>query len=148
MLLTVGKLEPFKPEEARRVRADGHIVKPFEASELLTAITRLGIAWCRSKLTVALVRCQAWNALATAAARKRKTPTPILAGRAGCVSRAKKKEEPEPEAEDAAAAAPFRDFRKTKGKAAANAPFSVKAPPPPGQDPAWSQHSARITPDD
>jgi len=41
VLLTVGKLEPFKPEEARRVRADGHIVKPFEASELLTAITRL-----------------------------------------------------------------------------------------------------------
>ena len=41
VLLTVGKLEPFKAEEARRVRADGHIVKPFEASELLTAITRL-----------------------------------------------------------------------------------------------------------
>ena len=41
VLLTVGKLEPFKPEEARRVRADAHIVKPFEASELLTAITRL-----------------------------------------------------------------------------------------------------------
>ena len=41
VLLTVGKLEPFKPEEARRVQADAHIVKPFEASELLTAITRL-----------------------------------------------------------------------------------------------------------
>ena len=41
VLLTVGKLEPFKPEEARRVRADAHIVKPFEASELLSAITRL-----------------------------------------------------------------------------------------------------------
>ena len=41
VLLTVGKLEPFKPEEARRVKADAHIVKPFEASELLTAITRL-----------------------------------------------------------------------------------------------------------
>ena len=41
VLLTVGKLEPFKAEEARRVRADAHIVKPFEASELLTAITRL-----------------------------------------------------------------------------------------------------------
>jgi len=33
VLLTVGKLEPFKPEEARRVRADAHIVKPFEASD-------------------------------------------------------------------------------------------------------------------
>jgi CheY-like chemotaxis protein len=41
VLLTVGKMEPFKPEEAKRVRADGHIVKPFEASELLAALTRL-----------------------------------------------------------------------------------------------------------
>ena len=40
-LLTVGKLEPFKPEEARRVRAEGFIVKPFEASELLSALTKL-----------------------------------------------------------------------------------------------------------
>jgi CheY-like chemotaxis protein len=41
ILLTVGKLEPFKPEEAKRVRADGFIVKPFEASELLSALTKL-----------------------------------------------------------------------------------------------------------
>jgi CheY-like chemotaxis protein len=41
VLLSVGKLEPFKAEEARRVRAEGYIVKPFEASELLTALTRL-----------------------------------------------------------------------------------------------------------
>jgi CheY-like chemotaxis protein len=41
VLLTVGKLEPFKPEEARRVKADAFIVKPFEASELLTALTKL-----------------------------------------------------------------------------------------------------------
>lgn len=41
ILLTVGKLEPFKPEDARRARADAFIVKPFEASELLTALTRL-----------------------------------------------------------------------------------------------------------
>jgi twitching motility two-component system response regulator PilH len=41
ILLTVGKLEPFKPEEARRVRADAFIVKPFEAMELLAALTRL-----------------------------------------------------------------------------------------------------------
>jgi CheY-like chemotaxis protein len=41
ILLTVGKLEPFKPDEARRVRADAFIVKPFEASELLTALTKL-----------------------------------------------------------------------------------------------------------
>ena len=41
VLLTVGKLEPFKAEEARRVRADAHLVKPFEATELLAALTKL-----------------------------------------------------------------------------------------------------------
>jgi CheY-like chemotaxis protein len=41
ILLTVGKLEPFKPEEVKRVRADAFIVKPFEASELLSALSKL-----------------------------------------------------------------------------------------------------------
>ncbi len=41
VLLTVGKLEPFKPEEAKRVRAEGFIVKPFEASELLSTLAKL-----------------------------------------------------------------------------------------------------------
>src|ERR1051325_11061109 len=41
VLLTVGKLEPFKAEEARRVHADAHLVKPFEATELLATLTRL-----------------------------------------------------------------------------------------------------------
>jgi twitching motility two-component system response regulator PilH len=41
ILLTVGKLEPFKPEEAKRARADAFIIKPFEASELLSALTKL-----------------------------------------------------------------------------------------------------------
>ncbi|HEY7353934.1 MAG TPA: response regulator [Terriglobales bacterium] len=41
VLLTVGKMEPFKTDEAKRVRADGHIVKPFDASELLAALTKL-----------------------------------------------------------------------------------------------------------
>ena len=41
VLLTVGKLEPFKPDEAQRVRAEGYIVKPFEASELLSALSKL-----------------------------------------------------------------------------------------------------------
>ena len=41
ILLTVGKLEPFKPEEAKKARADGFIVKPFEASELLSALSKL-----------------------------------------------------------------------------------------------------------
>ena len=41
VLLTVGKLEPFKPEEAQRVRANAFIVKPFEASELLSTLSKL-----------------------------------------------------------------------------------------------------------
>src|SRR5467141_4221697 len=41
VLLTVGKLEPFKPEEAKRVRAEGFIVKPFEASELMSVLSKL-----------------------------------------------------------------------------------------------------------
>jgi hypothetical protein len=34
-------MEPFKADEAKRVRADAHIVKPFEASELLAALAKL-----------------------------------------------------------------------------------------------------------
>src|SRR3981081_4902151 len=34
VLLTVGKLEPFKPQEARRVKADAHIVTPFDSREV------------------------------------------------------------------------------------------------------------------
>src|SRR5262245_11101268 len=41
VLLTVGKMEPYKPEEGQRVKADGVIVKPFEASDLLAAIQKL-----------------------------------------------------------------------------------------------------------
>ncbi len=41
VLLTVGKLEPFKPEEAQRARAEAFIVKPFEASELLSTLSKL-----------------------------------------------------------------------------------------------------------
>jgi CheY-like chemotaxis protein len=41
VLLTVGKMEPFRPEEGARVKADGVIVKPFEASDLLAAVQKL-----------------------------------------------------------------------------------------------------------
>ena len=41
VLLTVGKLEPFKAEEAKRVHADSFIIKPFEATELLTVLSKL-----------------------------------------------------------------------------------------------------------
>lgn len=38
VLLTVGKMEPYKPEDANRVKADGVIVKPFEATDLLAIV--------------------------------------------------------------------------------------------------------------
>ncbi len=41
VLLTVGKMEPFKAEEGTRAGADGLVVKPFEASDLLAAIKKL-----------------------------------------------------------------------------------------------------------
>jgi len=46
VVLTVGKMEAFKPEEGNRVGADGLIVKPFEATELLAVVKKLteGIA--------------------------------------------------------------------------------------------------------
>jgi len=41
VLLTVGKMEPYRPEDANRVRADGVIIKPFEASDLLAVVKKL-----------------------------------------------------------------------------------------------------------
>jgi CheY-like chemotaxis protein len=41
VLLSVGKMEPFKPEEGNRVKADGLLVKPFEATDLLAAVQKL-----------------------------------------------------------------------------------------------------------
>src|SRR5437763_4632566 len=41
VLLTVGKMEPYKAEDANRVKADGVIIKPFEASDLLAIVKKL-----------------------------------------------------------------------------------------------------------
>ena len=47
VLLTVGKMEmsAFKPEETNRVKADGLIIKPFEASDLISLIQKLEKSW-------------------------------------------------------------------------------------------------------
>jgi CheY-like chemotaxis protein len=112
VLLTVGKLEPFKPEEARRVKADAHIVKPFEASELLTAITRL-------EDRVVPQPTEGNTDLDTGWKSRLRFPSK------------KKKEEPEPERENFAAGSTFRDFRRGKGQKESNQAFEVKAPPEP-----------------
>ena len=124
VLLTVGKLEPFKPDEARRVKADGHIVKPFEASELLTAIARLEDR---------MVPQQSEAARFSGEGSGRKTESSAgtdssWKNRLGFASK-KKKEEPETESEDVAAGASFRDFRKGKVKTESTG-ITVKATPP------------------
>jgi CheY-like chemotaxis protein len=140
VLLTVGKLEPFKPEEARRVRADGHIVKPFEASELLTAITRLEDRMVPQqsdggRFSTSVSGVERFGGDGSGWKTEGRTESDT-----GWKSRLrfptkKKQEETEPEADDAAAGATFRDFRKAKGKTSANGIFAVKAPAPPGQEP-------------
>lgn len=40
VLLTVGKLEPYKAEDGHRVKADGVIIKPFEATDLLAIVKK------------------------------------------------------------------------------------------------------------
>lgn len=154
VLLTVGKLEPFKAEEARRVRADAHIVKPFEASELLTAITRLEDRMVPQqseggRFSTSVSGVERFGG--ESSGRKTESNTEADTGwksRLRFPSK-KKKEEPEPEAEDAAAGATFRDFRKGKGKTGASAAFSVKAPAPPGQEPGLVPDIPRdITPEE
>jgi CheY-like chemotaxis protein len=154
VLLTVGKLEPFKPEEARRVRADGHIVKPFEASELLTAITRL-----EDRMVASQADGSRFATSVSGVERfggeeiGRKNPGADDAD-TGWKSRLrfpskKKKEEPEPEPEEIETAATFRDFRKTKGKSSPGLAFTVKEPAPPGQEPGLVPDIPRdITPEE
>ena len=154
VLLTVGKLEPFKAEEARRVRADGHIVKPFEASELLTAITRLEDRMVPQpseggRFSTSVSGVERFSG--DGSGRRRESDADADTGwksRLRFPSK-KKKEEPEPEAEDVAAGATFRDFRKAKSKTGASGVFAVKAPAPPGQEPGLVPDIPRdITPEE
>jgi CheY-like chemotaxis protein len=127
VLLSVGKLEPFKPQEARRVRADAHIVKPFEASQLLTAIARLEDQ---------MVPQQKSSRFATSGAASsaddpftRPDESRIL-GRSGKLSKKNNKDTPQAERGDSPTcadgqlsqqAASFRDFKK-KAKSEAPGP--------------------------
>ena len=110
VLLTVGKLEPFKPEEARRVKADAHIVKPFEASELLSAIMRLEDRMVPPQPAASDVSADTgWPSRLSVPSKKKKG-----------------KDE---EVQKAGAGATFRDFRREKGKADADGASATKAAP-------------------
>ena len=154
VLLTVGKLEPFKPEEARRVKADAHIVKPFEASELLSAITRLEDRMVPQQSEGGRYSTSASGVERFSGEGNGRTTESKAGPDAGWKSRLgfpskKKKEEPEPESEDIAPAATFRDFRKAKGKTGASVPLTVKEPPPLKQEPGLVPDIPRdITPEE
>ncbi|MFY9675011.1 MAG: response regulator [Terriglobales bacterium] len=114
ILLSVGKLEPFKPQEARRVRADSHIVKPFEASQLLTAIARLEDAMVPQPHKAASRFASAGTSDEPFA-----RPEDRILGRGARFSGARKKDAADSSSGLSPQAASFRDFRK---KAQASAP--------------------------
>jgi len=133
ILLTVGKLEPFKPEEATRVRADGFIVKPFEASELLSALTRL-----EDRMVPSQAEGGRFGSSSSGIERFGSSDPAVRKSEGGDDSDTgwknrlrfpskKKKEEPEPEPEpDFVTPSSFRDFRRGAGKPpAGGAPFPL-----------------------
>ncbi|HVM92036.1 MAG TPA: response regulator [Terriglobales bacterium] len=113
ILLSVGKLEPFKPQEARRVRADAHIVKPFEASQLLTAIARLEDQMVPQQ--------KGSHRFASSGASDDSYSESRILGRGAKSSGLRRREKEAAQADDghiSSQAAAFRDFRK-KAKSAA-----------------------------
>jgi CheY-like chemotaxis protein len=153
ILLTVGKLEPFKPEEARRVNADAFIVKPFEASELLSALTRLEDRMVpQADGTRYNTNVSGIERFSNESAYGRTTEPSANDTDSGWKNRirfpsAKKKTE-EPEPEDFGTTTPSRDYRRGTAKPpAASAPFSVSSTP--GQEPGLVPDIPRdITPDE
>ena len=134
VLLTVGKLEPFKPDDARRVRADAHIVKPFEASELLTAVMKLEDRVVATKAEGSRHGGDnGRNAPGTDTGWK---------SRLGFPSKKKKEEKEEPE-EEVAAGGNFREFRSGKGKSNASEAAGEKTTSKRGANPVSS-----ITPEE
>ena len=131
VLLTVGKLEPFKPEEARRVRADAHIVKPFEASELLTAITKLEDRMVPqqaegSRFSSSTAGIERFSG--EPSGKKSESSSETDSGwknRIRFPAKKKKEEEPDPEDVAASSGATFQDFRK--GKKGGNGSFGKRA---------------------
>lgn len=156
ILLTVGKLEPFKPEEATRVRADGFIVKPFEASELLSALTRL-----EDRMVPAQADGSRFST--SVSGIERFSGDPMVKKSAGGDASdtgwknrlrfpsKKKKEDAEPEPEpDFVTPSSFREFRRGAGKApAGSAPFPLSKTSAAAQEPGLVPDIPRdITPEE
>jgi len=151
VLLTVGKLEPFKPEEARRVRADAYIIKPFEASELLSALACMEDRMVPgpgdgSRFSATNVRERYTEERPSTKSESDADPDTGWKSRLRFPSK-KKKEEPEPESEtEFAPELSFRTFRRGKSKVSNTAP-GKSAPSP--QEPAVVPDIPRdITPEE
>jgi CheY-like chemotaxis protein len=63
VLLSVGKLEPYREQDATAVQADGVIIKPFEASELVTIVTNVILRVSGATIDVATRRPTAPTAI-------------------------------------------------------------------------------------
>jgi CheY-like chemotaxis protein len=117
ILLTVGKLEPFKSEEALKARANAFIVKPFEATELLAVIRKIEDA--NAKIEAKAPKSGKGTPLAKAfAGSTADAPEAQEAGfeekgwknRLGMPSKKKAEAEPEPEEAAAVMGTGFRDL--------------------------------------
>jgi CheY-like chemotaxis protein len=154
VLLSVGKLEPFKPQEARRVRADAHIVKPFEASQLLTAIARLEDA---------MVPQQHKSRFATSGATSDESfanqEESRILGRGAKLSGLRRKEASPADAGNGSGQADgrfanhasFRDFRKSKTKSpdpVSSADLASDAPEPSQEPGPLAKLPRDITPEE
>jgi CheY-like chemotaxis protein len=156
ILLTVGKLEPFKPGEATRVRADGFIIKPFEASELLSALTRLEDRVVPSSADGSRFSTSVSGLERFSGDQGSKRSEGSDGSDTGWKNRLripskKKKEEAEPEPEpDFVTPSSFRDFRRGVGKApAGSSPFPLNATASAAQEPGLVPDIPRdITPDE
>jgi len=114
VLLTVGKLEPFKSDEALKAKANAFIIKPFEASELLAVMRKIEDA---NPKPAAKSKPPAKSALAKAFAANAVPEEPTqdaeieVTGWKNRISMpVARKEEPEQPEEDFSAGTGFRDI--------------------------------------
>lgn len=153
VLLTVGKLEPFKSDEALKAKANAFIIKPFEASELLAIIRKIEEAnskpAAKAKASKGSRLAQAFAANAVA-----ETPDPDaeieVAGWKNRISMpATKKAEAEPLEDYSTVGTGFRDIAPVRSEASglrrdssftADAPGETSAMERPKGEPAAAEH--------
>ncbi len=136
VLLTVGKLEPFKSDEALKAKANAFIIKPFEASELLAVIRKIEDAnpkaAAKSKTASKSDRfAQAFSPNASAETPDPDAEVEVTGWKNRISMPGKKKEEPEPPQEDfSGMGTGFRDIAAAPTEASGlrrESPFTADA---------------------